>query len=102
MTVNDRLSQQIGNYRLIRLPEPENFAELYPGQQFNNLPILLTPLIGRKQPVAAVRTLLQREDVHLITLTGPGGVGKTRLSLQVAAEMLNEFIDGVCFVQIGR
>jgi predicted ATPase/class 3 adenylate cyclase/DNA-binding CsgD family transcriptional regulator len=66
----------------------------------NNLPIQPTPLIGREQEVAAVGHLLQREDVHLVTLTGPGGVGKTRLGLQVAAELSDRFADGVFFVNL--
>jgi predicted ATPase/class 3 adenylate cyclase/DNA-binding CsgD family transcriptional regulator len=65
---------------------------------FNNLPVQLTPLIGREQEVAAVQHLLQREDVHLVTLSGPGGIGKTRLGLQVAAELSESFADGVFFV----
>jgi predicted ATPase/class 3 adenylate cyclase/DNA-binding CsgD family transcriptional regulator len=66
----------------------------------NNLPVQLTPLIGRGQEVAAVQQLLQREDVRLVTLTGPGGTGKTRLGLQVAAELCDLFPDGVYFVNL--
>ena len=67
---------------------------------FNNLPVQLTPLIGRGQEVAAVQHLLQREHVRLVTLTGPGGTGKTRLGLQVAAELCDPFTDGVYFVNL--
>lgn len=66
----------------------------------NNLPIQPTPLIGREQEVAAVGHLLLTEEVHLVTLTGPGGVGKTRLGLQVAAEFASGFADGVFFVNL--
>ncbi|TMC88278.1 MAG: hypothetical protein E6J22_16015, partial [Chloroflexi bacterium] len=68
--------------------------------QFHNLPSQLTPLIGREQERQAVCTLLRRPGVRLVTLTGTGGVGKTRLSLQVATDLLDDFCDGVCFIQL--
>jgi predicted ATPase/DNA-binding CsgD family transcriptional regulator len=77
----DRVGLQLDNYR-------------------PNLPAQLTPLIGRKREVAAVCTLLQHPEVRLVTLTGPGGVGKTRLGLEVAAELLDDYPDGVCFVPL--
>src|SRR5579884_2779546 len=68
--------------------------------QFNNLPVQLTSLIGREQQVTAVSALLRRADVRLVTLTGTGGIGKTRLGIQVATELLDVFPDGVCFVPL--
>jgi predicted ATPase/class 3 adenylate cyclase/DNA-binding CsgD family transcriptional regulator len=66
----------------------------------HNLPIQPTSLIGREKEVAAVQHLLHRAGVRLLTLTGPGGTGKTRLGLQVAAELSDHFVDGVLFVNL--
>ncbi|MGH2614192.1 MAG: ATP-binding protein [Thermomicrobiales bacterium] len=64
------------------------------------LPAALTPLVGRERQVAAATALLRRADVRLVALVGPGGVGKTRLGLEVAAEVAAHFADGVTFVPL--
>jgi len=63
----------------------------------NNLPVSLTSFIGREREIGEIKGLLN--ETHLVTLTGPGGTGKTRLSLQVAADVLEQFTDGVWLVE---
>jgi predicted ATPase/class 3 adenylate cyclase/DNA-binding CsgD family transcriptional regulator len=105
--------RDLGEYRLKDLGRPWHLFQLvvadlsadfprlrtldaYP----NNLPVQLTPFIGREQELAAVQDLLRHEGVRLLTLTGPGGAGKTRLGLQLAAESSDNFADGVFFVNL--
>ncbi len=64
------------------------------------LPIPPTPLIGRETELASVHALLTRADVRLVTLSGPGGTGKTRLAIAAAERAAGEFPDGVCFVPL--
>jgi predicted ATPase/class 3 adenylate cyclase len=88
-------------YQLVTLDLPSDFPALKTlNAETTNLPAQPTALIGREQEVAAVCTLLRRPEVRLLTLTGPGGIGKTRLGLQVAAELLDAFKDGVYFVAL--
>jgi predicted ATPase/class 3 adenylate cyclase len=88
-------------YQLIIAGLPADFPPLKSlDTHHHNLPVQPTPLIGREQEVATVLVFLRREDVRLLTLTGPGGTGKTRLGLQVAAELSEAFPSGVYFVNL--
>ncbi len=66
----------------------------------HNVPVLRRPLIGREAAQDALLVLLRRDDIGLVTLIGPGGVGKTRLSLQIAARAMSYFTDGIWFVPL--
>ena len=84
--------------RLRRLPPPLAVADSTGVE--TPFPAPLTSLIGRDAETAAVSALLRRGDVRLVTLTGPGGVGKTRLALRVAVELATDFTDGILFVPL--
>lgn len=66
-----------------------------------DVPRPLTPFLGRDREVAAIVAMLSQPEIRLLSLTGPGGVGKTRLALQVAQELAPHFADGVAFVSLG-
>lgn len=65
-----------------------------------NLPVQLTDLIGREDELAHAQAVLAQQDTRLLTLTGPGGTGKTRLALELAAQLRGTFADGVFFVSL--
>jgi predicted ATPase/class 3 adenylate cyclase len=103
--------RNIGEHRLKGLLNPEHLWQVvapdlvqdFPALQSfaampNNLPIQVTSFIGRERELAELQHLLP--TTHLLTLTGSGGTGKTRLSLQVAAEVLDAFKDGVWFIEL--
>src|SRR5215207_8246865 len=103
----------LGKHRLRDLLEPEQVSQAviaglpdhFPPLKSlerhpTNLPIQPNPLVGREAELVTLSDLLMHEDVRLVTLTGVGGTGKTRLALQVAADLLDRFDDGAFFVDL--
>jgi predicted ATPase/class 3 adenylate cyclase len=100
--------RDLGDHRLKDLTGPQRLHQLcieglsvdFPPPRslegrVTNLPAQPTPLVGRERELEAARALLLAGDTRMLTLTGPGGTGKTRLALQVAADTVDEFPDGV-------
>jgi predicted ATPase len=116
--VRDQLPTQttlrdLGEHRLKDLFRPERIFQLsapdlpseFPSLMAleayrTNLPLQPTPLVGREREVGEIVDRVRREEVRLLTLTGPGGTGKTRLALQAGAELLEGFDDGVFFIAL--
>ena len=105
--------RDVGEHRLKDLTQPEHLYQLvilglaadFPqlrtvGRQTTNLPAPLTAFVGRTRELEEIATLLGREGVRLLTLTGSGGSGKTRLALRVAADVREGFPDGVVLVDL--
>src|SRR5579885_2727354 len=66
-----------------------------------DIPAAITPLVGRDGELSSAVAILRRAAVRLLTLTGPGGVGKTRLAIAIADALRADYPDGVCFVSLG-
>ncbi len=111
--VLERPLLDLGEHRLKDLLQPQHLFQLivdglpseFPalktlGNRPTNLPVQPNPLIGREDEVAQLMLLVQDPNVRLLTLTGPGGTGKTRLALQAGAELLERFRSGVFFVSL--
>ena len=103
--------RDLGEHRLKDLAEPERVSQLvvpdlasdFPALRSldvtrHNLPVQLLPLIGREEVVATIEAALA--EAPLVTIAGSGGIGKTRTSLQVAADVLERFADGVWYVEL--
>lgn len=104
--------RDLGEHRLKDLAQPEwiyqlqidgldrEFPPLNSLETPTNLPASVTPLIGREADVAAVEQLLRRDDVRMVTITGTGGSGKTRLAVAVAERLGHVFLNGLAFVDL--
>jgi predicted ATPase/class 3 adenylate cyclase len=105
--------RDLGEHRLKDLLKPQHLYQLeldglpneFPplatlDNRPTNLPAQPNAFIGRERELAETRALLERDDVRLLTLIGPGGTGKTRLALQLAAEVVEHFRNGVFFVSL--
>ena len=97
----------LGDHRLKDLAAAERLWQLGDGRfpplkslYRTNLPVPQTPFLGRETELTAVSDLLARGDVRLLTLTGPGGTGKTRLALQAAGEAAESFPDGITWLPL--
>ena len=99
--------RDLGEHRLKDLSAPERIYQLG-DEEFpplaslhqTNLPVPTTPFLGREREVAEIADLLRRPDVRAVTLTGPGGTGKTRLALQAAGSVGDAFVGGVWWVPL--
>jgi predicted ATPase/class 3 adenylate cyclase len=103
---NDAAVRDLGEHRLKDLTEAERLYQLGDGKfpplrtlDATNLPVAASPLVGREHEVDELVSQLSN-DTRLLTLTGPGGTGKTRLALQVAAELVGTLRDGVFWVPL--
>jgi predicted ATPase/class 3 adenylate cyclase len=105
--------QELGEMRLRDIKRAERvFVLLHPDlpqgiglpaaseQQTRHFPPALTPFLGREEQISAIAELVAAPNVHLVTLTGPGGIGKTRLAIQVGERLASSFTGGAVFVDL--
>ena len=90
------LARDLATVRDLRLDPGNRQSVQRPGR----IPVQRTTFIGRERELADLRQLLNREDVRLVTLIGPGGIGKTRLALEVVEELSDECAGAICFVSL--
>jgi predicted ATPase/DNA-binding SARP family transcriptional activator len=99
-----RLTDLTAAQRLFQLVVPDLEGEFPPPRSLEtrptNLPLQPTPLVGREREIREVAELVRQGEAWVVTLTGTGGTGKTRLAAQVGAELLDDFHDGVFFVSL--
>ncbi|HEY6540937.1 MAG TPA: tetratricopeptide repeat protein, partial [Ktedonobacteraceae bacterium] len=93
-------SQPKGEAAPIDHQQPNTLEVIQKPKPIWKVPALFTSFIGREQDVADICALLKQPEVRLLTLLGPGGIGKTRLSVQVATGLRDSFADGICFVHL--
>ena len=105
--IDDDDLRDLGEHRLKDLAAPERIyqvgAATFPplrALHSSNLPVAATAFVGRVEEIATVTELILRDDTRLVTLTGPGGAGKTRLALQAAADVAASFPDGTYWVPL--
>ncbi|MBC7811747.1 MAG: tetratricopeptide repeat protein [Burkholderiales bacterium] len=95
------LNEMLHIYQLVAADVPTNFVSINSlTPRPTNLPAQLTSFVGREKDTADIARLLCRPNVRLLTLLGPGGIGKTRLSIQIGANLRDEFEDGVYFIAL--
>ena len=100
-------ARDLGEHRLKDLAEPERLFQLGEGTfpplrslSVTNLPVAPTPLVGRSRELLELTTIMESHDARVVTLTGPGGTGKTRLALQAAAEVADAYPGGVWWISL--
>ncbi len=100
-------AEELGLLRIDTASQPSQRSRTEPLRRqsghlplINPLPLPATPLIGREREMGDLCSRLRSPGTRLLTLVGPAGVGKTRLALQVAAELESDFVDSVCFLSL--